>query len=319
MARTKYRYLAYSNASLTQNPELTEVFLTFTDAMINPSEEHLQSVIDFMSKVNQEPGPKIYWFAYLSAPRLKTGEAIDDWRKKWDKYLEDMAKAGCIMTAVGVEEIIHDRNLVHHKGQDVDTASEFIDLTGKHILTRSLLIMGAPEHFYIDRDKTLKGKEYLDKKYGESDRDLVKGEILDYMKRHPQALYRMNPWTLVYGTDNFEKFKDCLSEDVSDPSKLKLLDHLHSLIDPEKMYSHLERQLGISIPAERRWVKQESDWFGLMEEIMEEYLDSPEYLAYIESLKDKSVNGMTGLSYKIALKFRENALDQIEQNRRIKD
>lgn len=299
-----------------QNPDLKEVFLTFTDAMINPSEEHLQSVIDFMAKVNQEPGPKIYWFAYLSAPRLKAGETIDAWRSKWDKYLEKMAAAGCIMAAVGVEEIIHDRNLVHHKGQDVDTASEFIDLTGKYMLTRSLLIMGAPEHFYIDRDKTLKGKEYLDEKYGESDRDLIKGEILDYMKRHPQALYRMNPWTLVYGTDNFDKYKECLSEDVTSPSKLKLLDHLHSLIDPEKMYDYLGRQLGISIPPERHWVKQESDWFVLMEEIMEEYLNSPEYFAYINGLKGRSVNGSPDLLYKVAIKFRENALTQIAQNRK---
>jgi len=298
-----------------QNQQLHEVFLTFTDAMLNPSEEHLRSVIKFMQETNKEGEPRIYWFAYLSAPRIKAGETLELWREKWDKILEDMAVAGCIMAAVGVEEVIYDRNLVHHKGQDADTASEFIDLVGKHMLTRSLLIMGAPEHFYIDRNKTLKGKEYLDDKYRASDRELVKGEILDYMSRHPQALYRMNPWTLVYGTDSFYKYQDCLSGDFSDPSNLKLLDHLHSVIDPGKMYAHLEKEYGIAISQEKRWVKAQTIWFKLMEEIMEEYIQSPDYLAYLETLKENEINGQKGLIYKIALKFRENVSAQIKKNR----
>ena len=59
-------------------------------------------------------------------------------------------------------------------------------------------------------------KKRLRNKYKDkSDRELIK-EILEFMKEHPQALYRMNPWTLVPGTDNFYKYEDCLAEDVSD-------------------------------------------------------------------------------------------------------
>lgn len=300
-----------------QNGSLKEVFLTFTDAMLNPSEQHLKSVVEFMSDINKEGQPKIYWFAYLSAPRIKSGETIEAWRENWDGILADMAAAGCIMAAVGVEEIIYDRNKLHHKGQDVDTASEFIDLVGRHMLTRSLLIVGAPDHFAIDREKTLKGKEYLDGKY-ESDRDLVKGEILEYMKKHPHALYRLNPWTLVYGTDNFYRYKDSLSGDFSDPSNLKLLDHLHSVIDPEKMYAHLEGESGKVIPLEKRWVNDQGVWFELMEEIMEEFINSPEFSNYLEFLRDKEINGEKEILLKVASKFKSNVLAQIKNNRNSK-
>lgn len=290
------------------------LFLTFADAMLNSTDEHLLDVIDFMAEVNKEAGPKIYWFAYLSAPRIKAAETLEAWREKWNKILKRMADAGCIMAAVGVEEVIYDRNQVHHKGQDVDTASEFIDLVGQHMLTRALLIVGTPEHFYIQKDKTLKSKKELEIKYQGQDRAVIKGEILDYMKKHPQALYRMNPWTLVYGTDQFEKYQQCLSVDVSDPASLKLLDHLHSLIDPEKMYARLESELGITISPEQRWVKDTGDWFVLMNEIMSEYLASQEYLAYLESLLEKEVNGQKGLLYEIANRFKTNALEQIAKN-----
>jgi hypothetical protein len=298
------------------HPHLKEVFMVFADAMLNPTEDHLGAVTKFMADTNKEDGPKIKWFAYLSAPRLKSGETIETWREKWGNILSGMAEAGCVMGAVGVEEIIYDRNKVHHKGQDMDMASEFIDLVGKHMLTRSLLILGAPEHFYLEKDKTLKGEEYLNSAY-ELDRDLIKGEIIEYMKKHPQALYRMNPWTLVYGTDNFYKFQDCLADDVSDPKKLKTLDHLHSVIDPEKMYAHIEKEKGIIISKEKRWVKDKEVWFELMEEIMEEYLASTEYISYIDELEKKYMSN-SKLLYAIALKFKENALSQIKNNRKLR-
>ena len=298
-------------------PNLQEVFLTFTDAMVNSDENHLRVIIDLMTKVNMEDGPRISWFCYLSAPHRSanaTPEQVEEWKSKWDSLLSDMAKAGCIMGAVGVEEVIYDRNKIHHKGQDVDTASEFVDMVGKHMLARTLLIMGAPEHFYLDRSKTLKDSEYLDSKYS-SDRDLIKGEILDFMKKHPQALFRINPWTLVYGTDNYYKYEDCMSVDMSDPKNLKLLDQLHSTIDPEKMYSHLEKESGVKIPEEKRWVKNQQVWFELMGEIMFEYLQSPEYLACLELLKDKDTAGKKGLLYKISIKFQKNVLEQIQKNK----
>lgn len=290
-----------------QHPELKEVFLTFADAMLNPDEKHLRSVIDFMTEANKEGGPNISWFAYLSAPKRKKAETIEAWRAKWDGILAKMAAAGCIMGAVGVEEVIYDRNKTHHKGQDVDTASEFIDLVGKHMLTRTLLILGAPEHFSIDRRKTLKGEKEL-AQYA-TDRDLIKGEILEYMRKHPQALYRMNPWTLVYGTENYQKYTDTLSINPSDPAELKLLDHLHSVIDPEKMYEHLK------IPPEKRWVKDREAWFVLMEDVMEACLASTEYREYVETLRDKETNGKKGLLYAIAKKFNDNVLAQITRNR----
>lgn len=299
------------------NPDMKEVFLTFADAMLNPTtgdqKSHLKNVVDFMAQVNSESGPKISWFAYLSAPKLEKGEAIEEWRSRWDKTLSEMANAGCIMAGVGVEEIIYDRNKTYHKGQDVDTASEFIDLVGKHMLTRSLLILGGPNQMFVERDKSLKGEEAHEKYV--TDRELIKGEILEFMKAHPQALYRMNPWTLVYGTDDFYKYKDCLAVDVEDPSQLKQLDHLHSVIDPEKMYAHIEKERGISIPPEKRWVKDKEVWFELMEEIMEDYLASGEYAQYIKTLKDKETRGQKGLLYKFALKFKENTIAQISNNR----
>ena len=302
-------------------PEMKHVFLTFADAMLNPSvdhnKNHLDDVIKFMAQINSDPNQKISWFAYLSAPQqVERGGDDDVWRKKWDKKLAEMAAAGCIMVGVGVEEIIYDRNKTYHKGQSKDTASEFIDLAGKHMLTRSLLILGGPNQMYLERDKTLKGEEYHEKY--ESDRDLIKGEILEYMKAHPQALYRMNPWTLVYGTDDFYKYKDCLAVDITDPAQLKQLDHLHSVIDPKKMYAHIEKERGITIPEEKKWVTDKEVWFELMEEIMEEYLNSPEYNKYIETLKEKITVGKRGLLYEFAMKFKENALGQIASNRQQK-
>jgi radical SAM superfamily enzyme YgiQ (UPF0313 family) len=295
-------------------PEKEEVFLTFADTMINPSVEHLGAITEFMRKTNSEPGPKISWFGYMSAPKLEKDETVEEWRGKWDAILSDMAEAGCIMTGVGVEEVIYDRNKFYGKGQDIDTASDFISLAGRHMLVRPLLILGAPEHFAIDRDKALKDKEDLDAKY-ESDHDLIKGEILGFMKSHPQALYRFSIWTLMNGTDDYYKYKECIDGDVADPSVLKNFDQMHSTIDPEKMYQWLEKDTEKEIPDEKRWVKDKEVWFRLMEEIMEEYLNCDEYLNYLETLRDKVTEGKKGLLYEIAIKFRNNSIAQIESNR----
>lgn len=295
-------------------PEKKEVFMTFADAMINSSIEHLQAITDFMKEVNSQPGPKISWFGYMSAPKLEKDESVEAWRNKWDTILSQMAAAGCIMAGVGIEEVIYDRNKLYHKGQDIDTASEFIDLIGKHILARPLLILGAPEHFQIDRTKTLESKEELDQDY-ELDRDLIKGKILEFMKNYPQALYRFSVWTLMYGTDDFYKYKACIDGDISDPATLKNFDQMHSTINPEKMYEYSERVSGKPVPADKRWVKDKKVWLELIDEIIDEYLRSDEYSAYLETLKDKISGGKRGLLYKIALKFRSNAMAQIEQNR----
>ncbi len=294
-------------------PHLKNVFMTFADAMLNPSEEYLESIVSFMSEINKKGDHKISWFSYLSAPVLKRGESPESWTDKWDGVLAKMAEAGCIMGAVGVEEVIFDRNKSYEKGKGM--APEFIDLVGSHMLTRSLLILGQPEHFYVNRDELGEEKGLRNKYKDKSDRELIRGEILEFMKEHPQALYRMNPWTLVYGTDNFYKYEDCLAEDVSDLKKLKLLDTMHSLIDPKKMYARLERDLNIIIPEEKRWVKSPDAWPELMDEIMEEYLTSSEHEKYLRTLEDRVVNGKRGLLFDIAMKFKENALVQVRNNR----
>jgi len=87
------------------------------------------------------------------------------------------------------------------------------------------------------------------------------------------------------------------------------------------MYSFIEQELSretgstVEIPEGKRWVKDREDWFVLMEEIMEEYLESPEYEEYLAQMEGQATDERGKLLCAIASKFRENALAQIEQNR----
>ncbi|EKE18750.1 MAG: hypothetical protein ACD_9C00249G0001, partial [uncultured bacterium] len=250
-------------------------FLYVRNAMLNYSPQHLMEFVDFMKEANETHEQKISWYAFMSAMAGRT-------------YFKEMADAGCLMIAVGVEDVIGDRK-DQGKEANIELATRFIDEAKEHVLVRTLLIMGLKEHYNFSRE------------------DIKKG-TLEFMKAHPQGIYRINSWTPIVGAKDFDESQNFLTEDVrKNPAALKEHDTMHGVIDPKKMYDDL------GIPGEQRWVKDPKDWITLRNEIMQEYLRSPEHEAFLETLKGKSINGREDILYDIAVEYKRITLSGIEK------
>lgn len=125
-------------------------------------------------------------------------------------------------------------------------------------------------------------------------------------EKHHQAIFRFNQWTPLVGTKDFNPYQDTLLVDPRlDPKGFRKFDTMHNVVDPKKMYNKM------NIPEEKRWVKEVDDWMILRNEILKEYLESPEYFAFLETLKEKVSLGKKGLLHKIAIDFRADILSKI--------
>lgn len=250
-------------------------FLYVRNAMLNYNGEHLMSFVNFMKNENENHEQKISWYAFMSAQAGKT-------------YFKEMADAGCIMIAVGLEDVIGDRKELGKDGS-LELATKFVDDAKEDILVRTLLIMGLQEHYKFSRDE-------------------IKDQMLSFMKAHPQGIYRINSWTPIVGAKDFDQFEGFLTQDIrQNPESFKEHDTMHGVIDPQKMYDNL------GVAEENRWVKDPKDWIVLRNEIMQEYLLSPEHESFLETLKGKSVNGKEDILYDIAVEFRRITLAGIEK------
>lgn len=251
-------------------------FMFVRDALLNASRKHFREFIEFMKKSNDDHANKMGWFAFMSVKK-------DDELRKF----KEMAKAGCIMIGVGVEDVVGQREELH-KGADLETAISFIDTAKEDLLVRALLIMGLPIHYNYSREE-------------------IKETTLQFMKKHPQGIYRLNLWTPIIGTEDFKSYGSVLEKDIrKDVSSFKEHDTMHSVVDPQKMYEKL------SIPEEKRWVKTSEDWIVLRNEIVKEYLESKEHDEFLESLKDREILGQKGLLFNIANDFKNITLNGLD-------
>lgn len=279
---TNEKFLGRFESTLeTAKQEIRELFadevdfLYLRNAMLNFSDKHLMEFVDFMRSENEQHEKKISWYAFMSAQAGVT-------------RFKEMAEAGCIMIAVGVEDVIGKREEIG-KDADLDLATRFVDEAKEHVLVRTLLIMGLKDHYRLSREE-------------------IKRKTLAFMKSHPQAVYRINSWTPIVGAEDFDNFQDYLTEDIrKNPKGFKEHDTMHGVIDHKKMYDEL------GVPEEQRWVKDPKDWIVLRNEIMVEYLNSPEHANFLETLKGKSINGRQDILYNIAMEFKNITLGGIEK------
>lgn len=259
-------------------------FVFFRDAMLNLNPKHLTGVIDFMKKINSDKERKVGWICFMDAKEDKEMQQF-----------EDLAEAGCIMVAVGKETIMGSRK-DYNKGASLEVATKFTETAKEFVLVRDLLILGLADDY-------------------EHTREEIKQGMLDYMKKHPQGLFRINVFTPIVGTPDFKKYGSMYA-DGKDPrddvSQFKKHDTMHGVIDPEKMYVSLPQD----VSQEKRWVKKPEDWESLRDEIMEEYLNSPEHNAFLENLKNKESLGRKGLLYGIAKDFQKLTIEGIARNKK---
>lgn len=259
-------------------------FIFFRDALLNPYEKHLSEVINFMKDLNSKAEKKIGWICFMSA---KADERL--------QRFEDLAEAGCIVVAVGKETIMGSREDVN-KGENLEVATAFTEAAKEFVLVRDLLMLGLADDYAHTREE-------------------IKQGMLDYMKQHPQGLFRVNVFTPIVGTPDFKKY-GFLNVEGKDPhadlSEFKKHDTMHGVVDPEKMYA----TLATAVPEEKRWVKKPEDWESLRDEIMEEYLESPEHTAFLETLKNKENLGRKGLLYGIARDFQKLTLESIKRSKK---
>ncbi|EKE19577.1 MAG: anaerobic magnesium-protoporphyrin IX monomethyl ester cyclase elongator protein [uncultured bacterium] len=269
-----------------------DILIYFADGMINTSDEHLEAIVSLMTRENASNEYKAVWYAFTSVEKEEDAEAGCDKKAmrlgKMARQFEAMSQSGCVMLAFGMEDVVGDRSK-QGKGADLERAIEVTDSAREKILVRLLLIMGLEDHYNFSRDE-------------------IKERTLSHMKAHPQAAYRINSWTPIVGTSDFDKYHNFLTRDVrKDPEAFSEHDTMHGVIDPVKMYDSL------GIPEEQRWVKDPKDWVVLRNEIMQEYLRSPEHEAFLETLKGKSINGKENILYDIAVEFRRITLTGIEK------
>jgi len=241
-------------------------FFFVCNPLLNTDSDSLMGFLNYMIEVNNEN--KMYWACFYSV-------------RKEDVYqqFELMASAGCLMINVGIEDVVDDRNLLK-KGEANDMATDFINSAKQHLLVRTLLMLGLKNHYFYSREE-------------------IKDKFLSYMKKNPQAIYRINYFTPTVGTSDFDLYVDCFDTNPRENTEIfKCFDTMHPLLNPQKMYDKL------NVPIEKRWLSQASDWVDLQQEIMLEYLKSNEHTVFLNSLKDNDIQ------YKIATEFRNLILSK---------
>lgn len=238
-------------------------FFFVNNALINSNSVSFNAFLDGMIEINATSNhTKMNWAAFMSVRRSK----------KLQEF-EKMGKAGCLMINVGVEDMLGDRKKLK-KGEDIINAITFINEAKKYLLVRALLILGLPSHYYYTRE------------------DIKKG-FLNFMKSNPMAIYRINYFTPIVGTQFFSEFGDTLIDDFRENIEfLKQFDTMHSVIEPSKMYQKLD------IPVYKRWLKNSNDWILLQNEIMFEYLNSSEHNNFLDLLKSKNIQYQVALNFK---------------------
>ena len=241
-------------------------FFFVTNALLNSNTKHLNDFLEFMESVNSNE--KIFWSCFFSV------------RKDDDlQQFERMAKAGCLMINVGVEDIVGERENLKKGAKTID-AIEFTENAKKYLLVRTLLILGLPNHYLYTRDE-------------------LKEKFISYMKKHPQAIYRINHYTPIFGTTDFNKYEKFLEENPRKYVDLMAhFDTLHPLLSPQKMYDSLK------ISDNLRWIKKPTDWSLLQNEIILEYIRSEEHQKFLATL---SPNKML---YKIANSYKKLILNE---------
>jgi len=256
-------------------------FFFARDLLLNASEENLNQFLVFMKELNYG-NQKMKWAAFASV--IKRGNLCDLFQK--------MEDAGCIEIMVGVEDIVGDRKQLK-KGAGNESAAEFIDTATEHMLVRAFLILGLPEHYKYSKEE-------------------IKKNLLEFMKTHPQAIYRMGLWTPILGTDDFEKYKEMLKDDIrKNVVALNKFDTMHYVINPTAVYENL----GIS--EKDRWAKSPSDWEDLRDEIIKEYYESKEHKEFLNGLNKKenlgeAANDFTEITLKRLVDEKQNNLFKLK-------
>lgn len=235
-------------------------FFFITNALLNSSKKQLNDFIDFIEDININK--KIYWSCFYSIH--KNIEL---------QQFERLSKAGCLMINVGVEDIVGERADLKKGAKTID-AIEFTEKAKKHLLVRTLLILGLPNHYLYTREE-------------------LKEKFLSYMKKHPQAIYRINHYTPIFGTSDFKKYEAFLDENPRmNIETIANFDTLHPLLNPKKMYDSL------NVTNDIRWVIKSSDWSVLQKEIILEYMQSKEHQTFLDTLKGNKMLFKIAVSYK---------------------
>lgn len=247
-------------------------FMFVRNAMLNVSQEHFDNFIEFMKNINSTR-KKLAWYSFISVNDVH----ID---------FKEMAKAGCLMIGVGLEEILGERESLG-KGKKLEFATDFINKAKKSLLVRTLIILGLPSHHSIKKEQ-------------------IKNRFLDYMKKNPQAIYRINFWTPTPGTLDFTRFSSALEKNPrEDKEGFRKFDNMHPLVSPKK----LRKLLKLKELTGKEYVQKKEEWVTLRDEIMKEYLISTEHNRFLETLKDKIFLGRKNLLYDIALEFKKVSLE----------
>jgi len=259
-------------------------FFYARDAMINSNKKHFNSFVRYMNNINSSTKHKIAWFAYVSV-------------NKEISSFKNLAKSGCLMIGVGIEDILGNRRQLG-KGESLDFCTKFINKAKEDLLVRALLILGLPSHYSLTKKE-------------------IKKRSLEYMKENPQALYRINIFTPIPGTIDWFKYEDSLIYDVrKNPSKFKFFDNMHSAISPNLIRNKLKITQLNNNP---KYVQNHLEWYSLRDEIIQEYLYSKEHNNFLNTLKNKYFLKRKNLLYDIALKFKDLTLTGIKkENQKIR-
>ncbi len=252
-------------------------FTFVREPMFNTRPKHVADFLEFMKEQNEAHDKKMRWFAFAAVKKL--GKMSNE------EFFKKMAEAGCLEAAVGVEDPLDNREDLGKHGS-LGEAVDFINAGKEELLVRALLILGLPSHY-------------------EHSRKEIKNTFLDFMKQNPQALYRINSWTPIVGTEDFDDYSSVLHRNVrEDVGAFREHDTMHGVIDPQKMYDKLE------ISEDKQWIKTTQDLVDLRNEIIREYLESEEHQVFLEGLKGKKHLGQKGLLHDIATNFRDITLEK---------
>ena len=250
-------------------------FFFVRDLLLNAEQKNLDEFIDFMTELNLNAEQKMKWAAFMS---VKKHSDLNDLFRR-------MSDAGCVEIMVGVEDVVEDRRKLH-KGLNTEAAAQFTDVAKDHMLVRSFLMLGLPDHYKYSKDE-------------------IKESLLLFMKEHPQAIYRIGLWTPIIGTKDFEEYKFALKEDVRENiDALKEHDTMHYVVDPLKIYDHL------NVSPEKRYIQEANEWESLRNDVVKEYYESEEHREYLENLKGKE------FLYESAKNFQEVALNRLNDTER---